>query len=554
MLTAEAERLFIEDAARGGGWRLLIFFGADSPGLAAFVRVLNSLNRVEGTARVLGIAYIEETDLRMFVASHQVNFDVRAMGSSPQKTASPIVSIQIIDGEMTDRFEGRLPLPLVLLARACRDAARIGPGPTQDLGKLARYLRWQSSGQRRRRRLEADFAKGRPAFQLRDDDVPVAVAGVQIEEGENGLVVRSPLGEVRLRDTSRFQFERVMSRIDGVRTISQIVEELGEPDGAGSRILEPCLGVAFVLPREVEELERRIGGPEISRVPRSPYGIDRNCWANMGDVRSELPAFIASAERPDEFAAGLRGLHRIAVMGRDADRFYKPWSRISDSRVEPGFLRTRPVRVDVSGMSLQHLLLYEYSRGRELWIREAPDKSRTEARGFWGRLLIDGNGLFHAPDLTPEHLVQIAAPLIHWKQSGARDRGAGTGLVARFHWRFTRAHPFWCANHSIAMNIVNFLLKQAEGRILSHLDLDCFAMALPEEEYVPVFERAFRAHSAPSGSRDYDALARLQDRFEALSARVSFSPESAGSLREIINDPETLELLYIDSPGRSVTA
>jgi hypothetical protein len=543
MSSAEAERPFIEEAARALGWRLLVFFGPDSPGLFAFIKVLNSLDRIDGAARILGFARTEETDLQTLVASIHATFVVRATGATAQPCA-PVVSIQLIDGQVTDRFEGRLPAPLILLARASRDAARNGaaPGPTKDLAKLARYLRWQSSSEQRRTRLEPRFAKGKLPFQLRDDDIPVAAGGFLVEPVEDGLVVRSPLGKVTLSDISKARFEHVLSRIDGVRTVAQIAEGCGEPMAARSGILEPCLGVAFVLPHAVEQLEGRIGGPEISRVPRSPYSIDRDYWSNMADVRDELPAVVASADEPDAFSAGLRALHRIAVMGRDADRFYKPSSLISDSRVEPGFLRNGPVGVDISGMSLQHLLLYERSHGRELWNRPTLE---GEPQAFWGRLQIDGHARFRAPDVTPEHLVQIAEPLIRWSQPAVNGQRVGTALVARFHWRFTRVHPFWCVNHSIAMNIVNFLLKQATGRILLHLDLDCFAMALPEEDYVPLFERAFRAHSAPSGTRDYEALARLQDRFESLASRASFSPESEASLQEVLKDAATLELLYI---------
>src|SRR3970282_800080 len=49
---------------------------------------------------------------------------------------------------------------------------------------------------------------------------------------------------------------------------------------------------------------------------------------------------------------------------------------------------------------------------------------------------------------------------------------------ARFHWQFVRLHPFYCANQSLAMNLVNFVLARALGAGIPHSILDQLALRL----------------------------------------------------------------------------
>jgi Fic family protein len=65
---------------------------------------------------------------------------------------------------------------------------------------------------------------------------------------------------------------------------------------------------------------------------------------------------------------------------------------------------------------------------------------------------------------------------------------------ALFHHAFAHAHPFNNINNSIAMNIVNDLLRKAGIGVLPHLYFDQLAYFVQPNDYVEFFEIAVRAH------------------------------------------------------------
>ena len=80
-------------------------------------------------------------------------------------------------------------------------------------------------------------------------------------------------------------------------------------------------------------------------------------------------------------------------------------------------------------------------------------------------------------------------------RAAARERRLDDAVrcAGSVHWRLVRLHPFMSGNQSVAMALVNGVLREASGAGLPHLVLDHLALRLALPAYEEVFVRAFRA-------------------------------------------------------------
>jgi hypothetical protein len=118
----------------------------------------------------------------------------------------------------------------------------------------------------------------------------------------------------------------------------------------------------------------------------------------------------------------------------------------------------------------------------------------------------------------------------------ASDAGGTVRSIANFHQAFVRLHPFHCANQSIAMNLVNALLRQVHGAGIPHFILDHMALRASMQAYEEIFSRAVSAWLVSDGYSTR-RLAALSDRKKRVLSLIERSKsEDLGAL--ISADPD----------------
>ena len=412
--------------------------------------------------------------------------------------------------------------------------------------QLWQYLQWHASPAERARRekLERSYTQLNPVlFGLSQDDVPHLVGGVEVEPQADHLRVRSRLGVTRVDGLAGDQLHALLGALDGARSVRNIVRASSLAPKDAHVALESCLGIAFEVPAAIDRLEQKILGPEICRLPKTPYSIDRSYWSNMGDVRAALAELGGHVADGEAFTRFLRGLHVTAVMGGDLACFYKPASPVSDTDVFPGRLRTAHVVVDIRSHQLAHVVLYGALNGVPVVSLQHRDDDLS-----WGELVLRESGpLFVAPQPERAHFASLAS-VLRDLMVAARDRAIPEMLarMARFHARFVRLHPFSCANQSLAMNLVNHYMMATVSQYVPHLDLDFFALALPEREYERVFARACRVH-ATDAKRPPDYALHMRRSTDMLTITDALqhatSPADAGKI--LASRPDAAALLFV---------
>jgi hypothetical protein len=361
------------------------------------------------------------------------------------------------------------------------------------------------------------FDLERPRFECLDEDVLVKAADLVLLPGGR---LRSTLAaaELEISHVTAAIVERVLSAVDGQKTLAEIGAACGDSAPEARRIVQACFGVVIFAPQAVERLERALSGTEITRFPGSPYEIVRNYWRNMIAVRAECKGLERALVSAQGFRSFLSELNVIALRGADGETPYTPASPISRKGVAPGsFLESVPetratpegtlfvagprVNVKLIGGEFYHRVLYERAGDPG-----AADNEREIVLGglAWGRVVraraaadAEFGDWFCPPrPLELEHFERLreslAAALEAANADAARD---AVRACARFHWQFVRLHPFHSANQSLAMNLVNFVLARALGAGIPHLILDQLALRLDMGGYQAVFESAARGYA-----------------------------------------------------------
>jgi hypothetical protein len=190
---------------------------------------------------------------------------------------------------------------------------------------------------------------------------------------------------------------------------------------------------------------------------------------------------------------------------------------VDEPRLRPtpaGALYLDGPRVNLSFMAgrMYHRAVYE-----SLGDREALAEARTfEADGLdWGRFQVarserDGElkpWFFPPRPIREDHLEFLRLELARAIEAGRGGQGDGRVVepLARFHQAFVRLHPFYCANQSLAMNLVNFVLGTSHCGAIPHLILDHMALRLSSAAYEELLRRAVRTWAVPES----DPIRRL---------------------------------------------
>jgi hypothetical protein len=291
----------------------------------------------------------------------------------------------------------------------------------------------------------------------------------------------------------------------------------------------------------------------------------------MIDVRAQIESTFLRKHDVTSFIQGLEALHVLALIGRSGRSFYRPSSPIvGKSGARAGTLYDVPTR---TVRDLELTLFIDGPRvsspfvgGRryhEMLYRSLDDPGaldrereiRDEHALAWGQVAF---GLARTDD-DASHWFIPPRPLCHAHLEGlcsafnaalAESRlgtASPTTHLAAFHWAFIRLHPFACANQSIAMNLVNALLK-LRGRLpVPHLILDQLALRLTRAAHALAFERAVNGWTMSPPASVPRAIHLMQQRavMDRLLSQLDQAPSLVEAEKIAQNDPSGARLLLL---------
>lgn len=438
------------------------------------------------------------------------------------------------------------------------------PAPLASPAELLAYERWlQHGGAAANPSGDYLFSEARRRFHPADGDVLVATDDLELMS-RGGVVhlTSARLGAaLAVPGVTPTAAAAVLAAIDGQRPLAVLRDALGAAAGALPPLLAVGFGVVIFAPTAVAALDACVPGIELVRYPGSPYEIDRAYWANLGDVESELAAAeptlgdpVLAAREPQRALAVLQRAHVAALMGRSRASYYRPASPIARRGAQPGaLLTTEPELVEapgetrfVSGPRVRAALVGGALYHRALYlVLSDPDaerpRSQVEGGLDWGRVVLAraDQDAASAPWFCPPrplqraHLTALFGALA--AAHGAVAAGDSPGVLrelASFHQRFVRLHPFRCANQSLAMALVNRVLRRSHGAGIPHLILDHLALRLRPEPYRRLFAGAveqWSVEAAGSGAR-FGELSLRKRRAFACVERIA----AAGTLAEAL--------------------
>jgi hypothetical protein len=393
-----------------------------------------------------------------------------------------------------------------------------------------------------------DYLFEQPAvrFEPRADDVLIADPTLRVESRDQLtlLVSARAAATIALPGIAVASAQRLLAACDGRLTLGELrARDLAEQAEIDVVLLH-AFGKVLFAPLALSALERALSGVEITRFPGSPYEIGRAYWSNMAAVRRALHDLEPELVSRARFAARLRELHVLALMGPELTSFYRPRSPISERRAAPGqLMQTRSrwlgdttratfvsgprVNAALIGGRNYHELLYASLGEPEALSTHA----RVDADGVaWGQLVhgraendAASQDWFCPPrPFVDAHFDTLRLALLRACSAGQR-RAELLAALAHLHQSFIILHPFHCGNQCLVMNIINWLLQRSLGLSLPHLMLDHLALRLSTYAYVRVFARAVDAY-AEAGSdpaQRYFSLAHKRARASALLGELS---------------------------------
>lgn len=417
------------------------------------------------------------------------------------------------------------------------------------------------------------FSKEAVRFELRGHDVLAVPEQLQVT-GE-GTRIELSVGAVRVDlDAARVsvaQCQAILRHIDGEKTLDQVRRAAGVEGQALDALLHGAFGIVIFAPFAVTELERQLSGLEIVRFPCAPYEIVRCYWENQIDLARAIERDIERLGDSKQFLKVLTRLHAVLLRGESGQSIYTPASPIARKGVEPGQLLDSPAQfantangpVLMKGAKVNASLLggEHYNRivFESVGEPDALNSDRDLVDGAslnWGRLITAGTREDPTPEplfipprpIQPAQVAALCASLRSAWRAAQQDQGALVlANLARFHQRFVRLHPFQCANQSLAMALVNFVLRSFQGAGVAHLVLDHFALRASEHSYTRLFARAIVAQRTPGASlaQRYQLLRGLKQRSFALLEAVANAADNAAVWELCMADPEAARLLLL---------
>lgn len=416
-----------------------------------------------------------------------------------------------------------------------------------------------------------DYERWLAARPSSGDHYLLAEPRVRFEPHGSDVIVRLPGSPVPAYDGADLERDvRILDALDATRTWDRACELAAVPPRDADGLLHAGFGTVLFAPIAVAELEARLPCAETVRFPGSPYEVVRSYWSNMAAVREGFDVIFRRSRSPELFLEELRRLHRVLLLGPDEATFYRPASPIARKGIGPGMLWEAPSRVVVEADGPR---LLEGPRvgaaevgGKTYWALLAesvkdPDALAPErtlvARGGpeWGRLVtaragdeLEAKPWFCPPrPLAEAHAVGLCHPFAKARDAADRgERATSVASLATFHQRFVRLHPFRAGNQSLAMNLVNAVLRELGGTGIPHLVLDQLALRFDEAAYARLFARAVHGWTVTGSPVErYRGLTNKKNRYFSLLAELEASPslDDARALVQSRRDDAALALL-----------
>jgi hypothetical protein len=315
------------------------------------------------------------------------------------------------------------------------------------------------------------------------------------------VVAAMPSAPKSARNESQI-FDRIAREVDGTKTVRQIASS----SSVSVKKLLPFFGKHIGSYFGVVETESPADGVEAIEIIRLPAFGDRTSLQylhNNCDVRRELIDFPATLGQFDKFLQFLRLLHVTYIMGSTLDCFYLPGSCSHNAARDP-LNGPGQWRKSLGNCPIQDPLQIKYFRLLAHAIGDRFAQSENFAIGSDGALLWgwvgwewtneeslgEGKHSFHPPRLLPGHFERLweAASATH-KRLLKKEMAAYLKSLAKFLRLFVCAHPFEFGNMGLAMNIVNWFLRQSHGGYIPHFELDWCAQRFEERTFIRLFER-----------------------------------------------------------------
>lgn len=397
-----------------------------------------------------------------------------------------------------------------------------GPNRSRNGGPLRAYTEFVRSAAPSR---DAFYTDEIVRFELRDSDVLVLPGDARVHATEGGILIESEAARaaVAVPNVTHSDAAALLRHIDATRPI----RELRTLDSIGTlqRIVDACFGKVLFAPFAVMDLERQLSVREIVRYPGSPYEVVRPYWENQIDVAARIDGLEEPASDARRLSSLLKELHVLSLTGKSGKSFYAPNSPIvRKSGVLPGEFFEEPPVLDETGPEILFVsgprvgaALIGGELFQELFADQSGDPASragtltfTDDRGIpWGRVVTaraetdaEAAPWFCPPrPILPDHIESIRAALARGVTEQMRgDSPALVSALAHFHQAFMRLHPFAAGNQSVAMSIVNHLLRNTFGAGIPHLVLDHVALRLSTEAYERIFTLAVRGWLVTEGS------------------------------------------------------
>jgi hypothetical protein len=208
-------------------------------------------------------------------------------------------------------------------------------------------------------------------------------------------------------------------------------------------------------------------------------------------LREALSDLALNTDSPERFAEYLSRLHSLAVNGRTgAHRYY---GRSPGVKIRAGVYRssrsTSWWRASFLPAAVEFAELlddpYAGDRSQRFFSR------RQQLIGF---TIYDGRYFHHhlprgrkAGRLAMLGLVDNLRMILCDYLIAEEKPDEALPFIAEFHQAFVQSCPFPAINNSVAMNMVNYLLRRAQLPVISHLSLDQLAMRLQPTSYARLF-------------------------------------------------------------------
>jgi hypothetical protein len=390
------------------------------------------------------------------------------------------------------------------------------------------------------------YSENAVRFEPRDEDVLLVPKDVRVGPADCGvsLTSASARADLGVCGIAVSEASAVLAAIDGVRSAAEVRRVSGVRDEAWRAFATKAFGVLLFAPHAVAALEARVSSAEIVRFAGSPYSVVRPYWANMADLAERTTTLDAALGDAGTFLGFLEELHALALVGKDGASFYRPRSPTAEKNTsdpfalwdEPSVTEETPQGTRfVSGPRVNATMLggaaYQAMLATSLEDVGAlfPARETRLPDGLsMGRLVTakadadtEAAPWFCPPrPLDSRHFELLRAQLaaaLEWARAGSASRMKAH--LAGFHWAFIRVHPFRFANQSVAMSLVNAVLRVVQRVGTPHLVLDHLALRFGKDAYARAFARGVEAWRTPeptAAERLFSLMDRKRRAFELL--------------------------------------